>query len=139
MLMLKTKIVEERLKNYCWTSISRSVEQVNMATTGRLYAAIRGESRRTHKTTSTNVKKCAIAKEQQLNESGQLSEFTPRAKHSEYNYISIKNLILSSLTILPLFLFSTRTTASATKCALKMYSEENTLVAIGEKKAAHNI
>ena len=60
-------------------------------------------------------------------------------KLQKNNYISIKNLILPSLTIFPLFLFSTRTTASATKCALKMYSEENTLVAIGEKKAAHNI
>ena len=60
-------------------------------------------------------------------------------KLQKNDYISITNLILSSLTVLPLFLFSTRTTASATKCALKMYSEENTLVAIGEKKAAHNI
>ena len=60
-------------------------------------------------------------------------------KLQKNNYISNKNLILPSLTILPLFLFSTRTTASATKCALKMYSEENALVAIGEKKAAHNI
>ena len=34
---------------------------------------------------------------------------------------------------------ATRNTTSAAKCALKMYSEENTLVAIGEKKAAHNI
>ena len=76
MLMLKTKIVEERLKNYCWASISLSVEQVNMATTDCLYAAIRGESRRTHKTTSTNVK--TLHGQQQLNDSsGQLSEFTP--------------------------------------------------------------
>ena len=73
--MLETKIVDERLKNYYWTSISRSVEQVNMATTDRLYAAIRGESRRTHKTTSTNVK--TLRGQQQLNESGQLPEFTP--------------------------------------------------------------
>ena len=34
---------------------------------------------------------------------------------------------------------ATRNTTSAAKCALKMYSEENTLVSIGEKKAAHNI
>ena len=65
--------------------------------------------------------------------------YTMSKKLQKNNYISIKNLILPSLTILPLFLFSTRNTASAAKCALKMYSEENTLVAIGEKKAAHNI
>ena len=130
--MWKTNIVEERLKSYCWTIISRSVEQVSMATTDCLYAAIREESRRTHKTTSTNVK--TLHEQQQLNKSGQLSEFITWAKNFR-KIIIFQTKILS----FPRWLFSTWTTASATKCALKMYSEENTLVAIGEKKAAHNI